>query len=84
MNKNYCILPRWECELLSGDDQHQCPTHRPVYTTAPTTDPVQAVYKKYADAIDKMYEQRTRGDYSSIGILSEFARELREVEAANV
>lgn len=45
-------------------------------------DPVQAVFRKYAAEIDKMYEQRTRGDYSSIGILSEFARELQEAQNA--
>lgn len=40
----------------------------------------QAVYRKYAAEIDKMYDRRTRGDFSSIGILSEFARELKAVE----
>lgn len=43
-------------------------------------DQVNEVYKKYAAEIDKMYEQRTRGDYSSVGILSEFARELKAAE----
>ena len=83
MNTCYCVspdcrfcypdIPKWERDLLSGEDAFPQDT--------PTLDPVQAVYKKYAAEIDKMYEQRTRGDYSSIGILSEFARELKAVES---
>lgn len=83
MNTCYCVssdcrfcypdMPQWERDLLSGEDAFP--------QDAPTLDPVQAVYKKYAAEIDKMYEQRTRGDYSSIGILSEFARELKAVES---
>lgn len=43
---------------------------------------VDEVFKKYAAEIDKMYEQRTRGDFSSIGILSEFAREYDKAKNA--
>ena len=49
---------------------------------APVSSPGE-VYKKYAAEIDKMYERRTRGDYSSLGILSEFARELKAAEGGN-
>lgn len=48
--------------------------------TAPVS-PVNEVFKKYAAEIDRMYVNRTRGDYSSIGILSEFYREMKEAES---
>ena len=84
MNRCYCMepwchlchprIPQWERDLLSGENAFPQDT--------PTLDPVQAVYKKYAAEIDKMYVNRTRGDYSSIGILSEFARELKAAEGS--
>ena len=76
MNSHGCTLSAWECSL----------THRPRFADRPgrsdalPVNDVDAVYKKYAAEIDKMYEQRTRGDFSSVGILSEFARELKAVE----
>ena len=33
--------------------------------------------EKYARNLDAIYENRTRGDYTFIGLLAEFARELR-------
>lgn len=63
-------LPYWEWELLHGKDAD----------TAPVSSPGE-VFKKYAAEIDKMYANRTRGDYSSIGILSEFYREMKEAES---
>ena len=51
-----------------------------VEDTPPPLDPVDALMRKYAGEIDKMYVNRTRGDYSSIGILAAFMTELRELE----
>ena len=63
-------LPKWEWELLYGKTPDPAPASS-----------VGEVFKKYAAEIDKMYVNRTRGDYSSIGILSAFYREMKEAES---
>ena len=64
-------MMHWEWELLNNITEEDTP---------PPLDPIDALMAKYAGEIDKMYDRRTRGDYSSIGILAAFMADLKKLE----